>query len=243
MPDPLFRACTVRGSRTGTARARPHPCYPALVNSDAPLNRDALLAELDAAKPRRVILNCAIFALAAVLVCLFLWLVLLYKRAGGFSAEMVPAALLILPVFAAMMVPSVKLHRLEERCKQIKAQLLTPPAEPSPASLQPFGTTAELERLETRLAALSRTGRILRFVTAGGLVAPLVYIYFMQEFLQSLPQHKPLPPELRTQLLNWAMGFGALVLTFLGLAAAVMIYNIRIKRLREELEHRRMVPR
>ncbi|MBV6516057.1 MAG: hypothetical protein HPKKFMNG_01718 [Planctomycetes bacterium] len=233
------------------------PCYPALVNSDALLNRDALLAELDAAKPRRVLLNCAIFALAAVLVCLFLWLVLLYKRAGGFSAEMVWPALLVVPVFAAMMVPSFKLHRLEERCKQIKAQLLTPtaepspatlqpfgtPAEPSPAPLQPFGTTGELERLETRLAALSRTGRILRFVTAGGLVAPLVYIYFMQEFLQSLPQQKPLPPELRTQLLNWAMGFGALVLPFLGLGAAVLIYNIRIKRLREELEHRRMVPR
>lgn len=117
-----------------------------------------------------------------------------------------------------------------------------PPAEPEPAPLQPFGTAGERE-LETRLAALSRTGRILRFVTAGGLVALLVYIYFMQEFLESLPQQKPLPPELRTQLLNWAMGVGAIVLTFMGLGAAVLIYNIRIKRLREELEHRRMVPR
>lgn len=213
------------------------------MNSDAPLNRDALHAELDAAKPRRVILNCAIFALALGLVCLFLWLVLLYKRTGGFSAEMVPAALLIVPVFAAMMVPSFKLHRLEERCKQINAQLVTPPAEPSPAPLQPFGTTGELERLETRLAALLRTRRILWFVMAGVLAAFLVCGYFMQEFLQSLPQQKPLPPELRTQLLNWAMGVGAIVLTFMGLGAAVLIYNIRIKRLREELEHRRMFPR
>ena len=213
------------------------------MNSDAPLNRDALHAELDAAKPRRVILNCAIFVLALGLTCLFLWLLLLYKRTGGFSAEMVPAALLILPVFAAMMVPSFKLHRLEERCKQIKAQLLTPPAEPEPAPLQPFGTTSELERLETRFAALSRTRRILWFAMMGVLAAFLVYGYFMQEFLESLPQQKPLTEELRTQLLNWAMGFGAIMLPFMGLAATVMIYNIRIKRLREDLEHRRMFPR
>lgn len=237
MPAREARSLALRRS------ARPRACYPAPVNSDAPLNRDALLAELDAAKPRRVILNCAIFALSAVLVCLFLWLVLLYKRTGGFSAEMVPAALLILPVFAAMMVPSFKLHRLEERCKQINAQLVTPPAEPSPAPLQPFGTTGELERLETRLAALSRTRRILWFVMAGVLAAFLVCGYFMQEFLESLPQQKPLPPELRTQLLNWAMGFGAIMLTFMGLAAAVMIYNVRVKRLRKDLEHRRMSPR
>lgn len=213
------------------------------MNSDAPLNRDALHAELDAAKPRRVILNCAMLVLSAVLVCLFLWLVLLYKRTGGFSAEMVPAALLILPVFAAMMVPSFKLHRLEERCKQIKAQLLTPPAEPEPTPLQPFGTTSELERLETRLAALSHTRRILWFAMAGGLAVFLVYGYFMQEFLESLPQQKPLTEELRTQLLNWAMGFGAIMLPFMGLGVTVMIYNIRIKRLREDLEHRRMFPR
>lgn len=213
------------------------------MNSDAPLNRDALHAELDAAKPRRVILNCAIFVLALGLTCLFLWLVLLYKRTGGFSAEMVPAALSILPVFAASMVPSFKLHRLEERCKQIKAQLLTPPAEPKPAPLQPFGTTSELERLETRFAALSHTRRILWFAMVGVLAAFLVYGYFMQEFLESLPQQKPLTEELRTQLLNWAMGFGAIMLPFMGLAATVMIYNIRIKRLREDLEHRRMFPR
>lgn len=213
------------------------------MNSDAPLNRDALHAELDAAKPRRVILYCAMFVLSAALVCLFLWLVLIYKRTGGFSAEMVPAALLILPAFAARMVPSFKLHRLEERCKQIKAQLVTPPAEPEPAPLQPFGTTSELERLETRFASLRKTRLVFRVLMLVAVLFVVVWVNLLETIIGPMSGQPPVLPEQKERLFGFMAVAIAGFVAVLALGIPNLVLNIRIKRLREDLELRRKFPR
>ncbi len=183
------------------------------------------------------------FALSAALVCLFLWLVLLYKRTGGFSPEMVPAALLIAPVFAAMMVPSFKLHRLEERCKQIKAQLLTPPAEPKPAPLQPFGTTGELEVLEQRFASLRKTRLVFRVLMLVAALFGVVWVSLLETIIGPMSGQPPVPPEQKEKLIRFMAVAIAGFVAVLALGIWNLVLNIRIKRLREDLEHRRKFPR